>query len=94
MNYTPSKRPLYSSVNRGVDIKLHAQYKKWKLSPGFGTIFRINTGLNTFQLPLIFSLSINDYFSFYAGPVFTFNDVKLIDSDTEYPFGAVVSVNV
>lgn len=68
---------------RGVDIKLHAQYKKWKLSPGFGTIFRINTGLNTFQLPLIFSLSINDYFSFYAGPVFTFNDVKLIDSDKE-----------
>ena len=31
----------------------------------------------------IFSLSINDYFSFYAGPVFTFNDVKLIDSDKE-----------
>ena len=68
---------------RGVDIKLHAQYKKWKLSPGFGTIFRINTGLETFQLPLIFSLTLNDYVSFYAGPVFTFNDIKLIDSDKE-----------
>ncbi len=68
---------------RGVDIRLHAQYKKWNLSPGIGTIFRINKGLDTFQLPVVFSFALNDYFSFYAGPVFTFNDVKLLDSDKE-----------
>ena len=68
---------------RGIDAGLHASYAGWKLNPGFGFFLRFNTGLDTFQIPVILSLSINDYIRMYAGPVFTCNDVKLIDSDKE-----------
>ena len=68
---------------RGIDAGLHASYTGWNLNPGIGFFLRFNTGLDTFQIPLILSLSMNDYIRMYAGPVFTFNDVTLIDSDKE-----------
>ena len=68
---------------RGIDAGFHASYTGWNLNPGAGFYLRFNAGLDTFQLPVILSLSINDYFRVYAGPVFTFNDVFLIDSDKE-----------
>ncbi len=68
---------------RGIDAGFHASYAGWNLNPGIGFFLRFNTGLDTFQLPLILSLSMNDYIRMYAGPVFTFNDVTLIDSDKE-----------
>ena len=66
---------------RGIDAEFHASYAGWKLNPGAGFILRFNTGLDTFQLPLVLSLSMNDYIRVYAGPVFTFSSVTLIDSD-------------
>ena len=68
---------------RGIDSLLHARYAGWNLSPGFGTILRFNYALDNFQLPLVFSISPNDYFRFYAGPVFTFGDSNLPDSDSK-----------
>ena len=66
---------------RGIDAGFHARYEGWTLNPGVGFFLRFNTGLSTFQLPLILSLSVNDYLRVYAGPVFTFGDVDLIDTD-------------
>ncbi len=68
---------------RGIDAGLHASYAGWTLNPGIGFFLRFNTGLDTFQTPVILSLSMNDYIRVYAGPVFTCNDVTLIDSDKE-----------
>ena len=68
---------------RGIDAEFHASYSGWSLTPGFGFILRFNTGLDTFQLPVILSLSMNDYIRVYAGPVFTFHKVTLIDTDKE-----------
>jgi surface protein len=68
---------------RGIDAGFHASYAGWNLNPGAGFFLRFNTGLDTFQIPVILSLSMNDYIRMYAGPVFTCNDVILIDSDKE-----------
>ena len=68
---------------RGIDAGLHVSYAGWSLNPGAGFYLRFNTGLDTFQIPVILSLSMNDYIRVYAGPVFTCNDVILIDSDKE-----------
>ena len=68
---------------RGIDAGFHASYAGWNLNPGAGFFLRFNTGLDTFQIPVILSLSMSDYIRVYAGPVFTCNDVTLIDSDKE-----------
>lgn len=68
---------------RGIDALFHASYAGWKLNPGAGITLRFNSGLNTFQIPIILSLSMNDYVRVYAGPVFTFKQPTLIDSDKE-----------
>ena len=68
---------------RGIDSEFHASYAGWKLNPGAGFILRFNTGLDTFQIPVVLSLSMNDYIRVYAGPVFTFHDVTLIDTNTQ-----------
>ncbi len=68
---------------RGIDAEFHASYSGWSLTPGVGFILRFNTGLDTFQLPVVLSLSMNDYIRVYAGPVFTFHKVTLIDTDKE-----------
>lgn len=66
---------------RGIDAGLHASYTGWNLNPGAGIFLRFNAGLNTFQLPVILSLSMNDYIRVYAGPVITFKEPTLIDTD-------------
>ncbi len=68
---------------RGIDAGLHASYTGWNLNPGIGLFLRFNSGLKTFQLPVILSLSMNDYIRMYAGPVFTFKAPVLIDTDKE-----------
>ena len=68
---------------RGIDAGLHASYTGWNLNPGIGLFIRFNAGLDTFQLPVILSLSMNDYIRMYAGPVFTFKSPVLIDTDKE-----------
>lgn len=63
---------------RGVDLHSNIRYSKWILEPGFGIGFRYNHGLGVFQLPLMFSATINDYMRFYAGPVITLGSPKMI----------------
>ncbi len=55
--------------NRGFDVTVHARYAGKDLQPGFGTIFRYDAGTGNFQMPIIFSLSMNEFFRIYAGPV-------------------------
>lgn len=66
---------------RGIDTGLHVSYTNWKLSPGAGFFLRFNAGLNTFQIPLVVSLSMNDLIRVYAGPVINFGKATLIDSE-------------
>lgn len=67
---------------RGIDVLLHASYSAWTLNPGFGLLFRFNYALGTFQMPLILSLTANDYIRVYAGPVFTFKKAHLPETST------------
>ena len=68
---------------RGVDALLGVNYAGWTLEPGLGVAFRYNHGLVTLQIPVTVSIKLNDYIKVYAGPVFTLNDVILIDTDKE-----------
>ncbi|MCR4733526.1 MAG: C40 family peptidase [Treponema sp.] len=62
---------------RGIDAFLHARYAAWNLEPGFAFLFRFNYALDNFQLPIVLTLSANDFIRFYAGPVITFGDSYL-----------------
>jgi len=68
---------------RGIDALAHVRYSGWALEPGFGLAFRYNYGLKTFQMPIIFSITFNDYVRVYAGPVFSFKEAVLIDTDKQ-----------
>ncbi|MCF0241748.1 MAG: C40 family peptidase [Treponema sp.] len=61
---------------RGIDFHLNARLSNIILEPGLGFICRWNYGLSVFQLPVIFTLTINDFIRFYAGPVFTFGNTE------------------
>lgn len=56
---------------RGLTFTGIVRYTKWKIQPGLGTTIRWNYGTDCVQLPVLFSLSFNDYVSIYMGPVFT-----------------------
>lgn len=66
---------------RGLDLQTNVRYSKWVLEPGFGLSFRYNHGLDVFQIPILFSATVNDYFRFYAGPVITFGNAKMVSTD-------------
>ena len=66
---------------RGIDALAHVRYAGWELEPGLGIGFRYNYGLKTMQMPVTLSMNLNDFVSLYAGPVLTFGDVQLIDTD-------------
>lgn len=66
---------------RGVDLQVNARFSKWILEPGIGLDFRINTSQKLFQIPILFSATINDYFRFYAGPVLSFSEGILVNSE-------------
>lgn len=68
---------------RGLDLQANARYSKWILEPGLGFSFRYNHGLGIFQIPILFSATVNDYLRFYAGPVLTFGDATMIDTDED-----------
>lgn len=68
---------------RGIDLQTNLRYSKWLLEPGLGFALRYNHGLGVFQMPLLVSATINDYFRFYAGPVFTFGNPKLMVTGEE-----------
>ncbi|MCR4742910.1 MAG: C40 family peptidase [Treponema sp.] len=66
---------------RGVDAQFHLRYAAAKLQPGFGFFLRFNRGMGLFQIPMIFSTSVNDYFRAYFGPVFSFSQGTLLDTE-------------
>ena len=68
---------------RGIDLHTNVRYTKWPLEPGFGLGLRFNYGMGVFQIPLMFSATINDYFRFYAGPVITFGSPRMMVTGEE-----------
>ncbi len=68
---------------RGIDLHTNVRYVKWPLEPGFGMGLRFNYGMGVFQMPLMFSATVNDYFRFYAGPVITFGNARMMVTDEE-----------
>lgn len=68
---------------RGIDLHTNIRYAKWFLEPGIGLCFRYNHGVGIFQMPILFTATINDYFRFYAGPVISFGKAKLVGTDDE-----------
>ena len=68
---------------RGIDLHTNVRYVKWPLEPGFGLCLRFNYGMGVFQMPLAFSATINDYFRFYAGPVITFGNPRMMVTGEE-----------
>lgn len=68
---------------RGVDLHTNVRYTKWPLEPGFGIGFRFNLGMGVFQIPLMFTATVNDYFRFYAGPVISFGNARMMVTGEE-----------
>ena len=68
---------------RGIDASFNARISKWALEPGLGFGIKWCFGTGVFQFPILFSLTLNDYVRFYAGPVFTSGSPTLVDTDKE-----------
>ena len=68
---------------RGLELQTNVRYTKWVLEPGFGFGLRLNYPLGVFQIPLLFSATVNDYFRFYAGPVITFGNPHMMVTGEE-----------
>ena len=68
---------------RGIDLHTNIRYVKWPLEPGFGLGMRFNYGMGVFQMPLMFSATVNDFFRFYAGPVITFGTPHMMVTGEE-----------
>ena len=68
---------------RGLNFETNVRISKWVLEPGFGFGIRYNYGIDVVQIPLIFSTTLNDYVRFYAGPVITFGNPKMISTEKE-----------
>ena len=68
---------------RGIDASFNARISKWVLEPGLGFGIKWCFGTGVFQFPILFSLTLNDYVRFYAGPVFTAGSPTLVDTDKE-----------
>lgn len=68
---------------RGIDLQTHVRYSKWILEPGIGLGFRFNVGMGVFQMPILFTATINDYVRFYAGPVISFGNARMMVTGEE-----------
>ena len=82
---------------RGIDLHTNIRYAKWPLEPGFEIGLRFNYGMGVFQIPLMFSATINDYFRFYAGPVFTIGTPRMMVTGEEVQasiFPGIIGISV
>ncbi len=68
---------------RGVEMQSNVRYTKWVLEPGLGLGFRFNVGMGVFQIPILFTATVNDYFRFYAGPVISFGNARMMVTGEE-----------
>ena len=63
---------------------LHARYAGKNLQPGLGTYFRYDAGTGNFQFPIVLSLTLNEFFRVFAGPVISIKKPHLPgDSDRD-----------
>ena len=65
---------------RGFDSMIHARYAGEILQPGIGTYFRYDAGTGNLQLPFVISLTLNEFFRIFAGPVLALGSPNLPDS--------------
>ncbi len=68
---------------RGLEFQTNVRYTKWFLEPGLGFGLRFNYGMAVFQIPILFSATVNDYFRFYAGPVISFGNGRMMVTGDE-----------
>jgi len=70
--------PDYFRLNyRGFDTMIHARYAGKTLEPGLGTYIRYDAGTGNLQIPLVLSLTLNEFCRFFAGPVISFGKPHL-----------------
>ena len=70
--------PQYFRLNsRGFDSMIHARYAGQSIQPGVGTYFRYDAGTGNFQMPIVLSLTINEFCRVFAGPVISFGTPSL-----------------
>ncbi|WP_294428505.1 C40 family peptidase [uncultured Treponema sp.] len=75
--------PEYFRLNsRGFDFMVHARYAGQTIQPGFGTYFRYDYGTKNFQIPMVLSLTLNEFFRVFAGPVVSFGSPTLPGKST------------
>ena len=82
---------------RGLELQTNVRYTKWFLEPGFGFGLRFDVGMAVFQIPLYFSATVNDYFRFYAGPVISFGNCRMmVTGDDVQPsfFPGVIGISL
>lgn len=68
---------------RGIDFQANARVSSMKLQPGLGIGFRWNYWINLIQIPITFSMTLNDYLKVYMGPIFSFGNGIVNDSKQE-----------
>ena len=68
---------------RGIDLTTNVRYTKWILEPGVGLGMHVNLGMGVFQIPILFTATVNDYFRFYAGPVISFGNARMMVTGEE-----------
>lgn len=68
---------------RGLDLTANARLAYRNLGPGVGLGIKWNYWMGLVQIPLTFSLTLNDYVRFYMGPVFSLGNGKIHDSEEE-----------
>ncbi len=82
---------------RGIDLHTNLRYSKWILEPGVGLGFRFNYGMGVFQMPILLTATINDYFRFYTGPVVTFGTPRMMVSGDEVKgsfFPGIIGISI
>ena len=82
---------------RGLELQTNVRYTKWFLEPGLGFGLRFNHGMGVFQIPILFSATVNDYFRFYAGPVISFGNGRMMVTGEEVKpsvFPGVIGISI
>ena len=77
---------------RGLELQTNVRYSRWVLEPGLGLGLRFNAGMGVFQIPVLFTATVNDYFRFYAGPVITFGNPRMMVTGEEVKASAFPGV--
>jgi len=76
--------PDYFRLNcRGFDTMIHARYAGETLQPGLGTYIRYDAGTGNVQLPIVLSLTLNEFVRVFAGPVISLGSPHL-PGDSDY----------